>query len=47
MRPRRFGRRRDTLIIRGWKADDRVLLGVATEARPDEYCLSNAYAEVR
>lgn len=37
----------DTLIIRGWRVEDRVFLRVTTEARPDELCLSNAYAEVR
>lgn len=37
----------DTLIIRGWKADDRVFLRVTAEARPDDICLSNAYAELR
>jgi acyl dehydratase len=37
----------DTLMIRGWNADDRVLLSVATEARPGELCLSNSYAELR
>ncbi len=37
----------DTLIIRGWKADDRVLLSAMTEARPDDLCLSNCYAELR
>jgi acyl dehydratase len=36
----------DTLITRGWKADDRVFLRVTAEARPDDLCLSNAYAEL-
>lgn len=37
----------DTLIIRGWRTGNRVSLSVATKARPDDLCLSNAYAEVR
>lgn len=37
----------DTLIIRGWKADDRVFLSVTTEARPGDLCVSNSYAELR
>jgi len=37
----------DTLIIRGWRTGNRVSLSVAAKARPDDLCLSNAYAEVR
>jgi len=37
----------DILVIRGWKAEDRVFLRVTAEARPDDLCLSNAYAELR
>jgi len=37
----------DTLVIQGWKADDRVFLRVTAETRPDDLCLSNAYAELR
>lgn len=37
----------DTLIVRGWNEGERVLLGVSTAERPDELCMSNAYAELR
>jgi len=37
----------DTLIIRGWNEGERVVFGVTTEQRPDEPCLSNAYAVLR
>ncbi|MDH3726842.1 MAG: MaoC/PaaZ C-terminal domain-containing protein [Myxococcales bacterium] len=37
----------DTLIIRGWRTGNGVSLSVAAKARPDDLCLSNAYAEVR
>jgi acyl dehydratase len=37
----------DTLIVRGWIEDERVILGVSTEERPDALCLSNAYAVLR
>jgi len=37
----------DTLVIRGWKAEDRVFLSVMTDERPADVCLSNAYAELR
>ncbi len=37
----------DTMIIRGWRAENRVLLSVTAEARPDVLCLSNAYADLR
>ncbi len=34
----------DTLVIRGWHDEQRSVLGVTTEERPDKPCLSNAYA---
>lgn len=37
----------DTLIIRGWRTGNRVSLTVGAKARPEDLCLSNAYAEVR
>jgi acyl dehydratase len=37
----------DTLLVRGWNDGDHVILGVATEERPDAPCLSNAYAVLR
>jgi len=37
----------ETLLIRGWDEGERVIVGVATEARPEELCLSNAYAVLR
>lgn len=37
----------DTLIVRGWKEAQRVILGVTTEQRPDKPCLSNTYALLR
>lgn len=37
----------DTLIVRGWDEIERVILAVTTEARPEEPCLSNAYAVLR
>jgi acyl dehydratase len=37
----------DTLIVRGWEEGARVMVGVTTEERPDESCLSNAYAVLR
>lgn len=36
----------DTLIVRGWNEGSRVVLGVSTEERPGELCLSNAYARL-
>jgi acyl dehydratase len=37
----------DTLVIRGWKAEEgQVLLNVATVERPGEACLSSAVAEI-
>ena len=37
----------DTLIVRGWDEGARVVLAVTTEERPDELCMSNAYAVLR
>lgn len=37
----------DTLIVRSWNEGARVILGVSTEARPEQLCLSNAYAVLR
>ena len=37
----------DTLIIRGWNENDRTVLAVTTEERPDKPCLSNSYAVLR
>ncbi len=37
----------DTLVIRGWIEDDRVLLSVTTAERPDAPCITNAYARIR
>ncbi len=37
----------DTLIVRGWNEGERVILGATTEERPEELCLSNAYAVLR
>lgn len=37
----------DTLVIEGWKQNGRVVLRVSTEERPEDVCLSNAYAELR
>jgi acyl dehydratase len=37
----------DTLVIRGWNEGRRVIVGVTTEERPGELCLSNAYAVLR
>ena len=34
----------ETLIVRGWKEGDRVLLAAGTEERPKEPCLSQAFA---
>jgi len=35
------------LIVRGWHEDQRVVLGVSTEAQPETLSLSNAYAVLR
>jgi acyl dehydratase len=37
----------DTLVVRGWNQGERVILSVSTEERPDELCLSHAYAVIR
>ncbi len=37
----------DVLIVRGWHEDQRVVLGVSTEAQPETLSLSNAYAVLR
>ncbi|MGB8332332.1 MAG: MaoC/PaaZ C-terminal domain-containing protein [Polyangiales bacterium] len=37
----------DTLVIRGWKEGARIIVGVTTEDRPTELCLSNAFAVLR
>lgn len=37
----------DTLVVRGWQQNTRVILGVTTEERPAEPCLRNAYASLR
>jgi acyl dehydratase len=34
----------ETLIVRSWNERERVILGVSTEERPEQLCLSNAYA---
>ena len=36
----------DTLVIRGWREGSRVLLQVATTERPEDACLTQAYAEI-
>ena len=37
----------ETLIVRSWVEGGRVVLGVSTAERPDQLCLSNAYALLR
>jgi len=37
----------ETLIVRSWDEGGRVVLGVSTAERPDQLCLSNAYALLR
>ena len=37
----------DTLLVRGWNEDHRVLFSVATKERPDAPAISNAYAVIR
>ena len=37
----------DTLVIRGWHEDGRVVLSANTSERPDEACLTQAYAVIR
>jgi acyl dehydratase len=37
----------DTLVVRGWHDDQRVLLSASTEERPNEPCLTQAWASIR
>ncbi len=37
----------DTIVIDGWKEDERVILRCSVEERPGEYVFSNAYAEIK
>ncbi len=37
----------ETLIVRSWNEGERVILGASTEERPEQPCLSNAYALLR
>lgn len=37
----------DTLVMRGWNEDGRVVLEACTEERPGDVCLTDAYAVVR
>ena len=37
----------DTLIVRGWYEDERVLLSASTQERPGEMCLTQAVASLR
>lgn len=37
----------ETLIVRSWAEEGRVVLGVSTAERPNQLCLSNAYAVLR
>ena len=37
----------DTLVVRGWNEGKRVALTVSTEERPNELCLSQAFAVIR
>ena len=37
----------DTLITQGWRDGERVVVRVATDAQPDQSCLSQAFAELR
>lgn len=37
----------ETLVVRSWHEAGRVVLGVNTAERPDQLCLSNAYAVLR
>lgn len=36
----------DTLVTRGWREDERLVLRATTTERPDEICFTNAYAIV-
>ena len=37
----------ETLMVRSWEEGGRVVLGASTAERPDQLCLSNAYAVLR
>ena len=37
----------DTMVVRGWTEEGRTLVTVTTEERPEELCLSKAYAVIR
>lgn len=37
----------DTLVVRSWNEGECVILAVSTEERPDQLCLSNAFAVLR
>jgi acyl dehydratase len=37
----------DTMVVRGWTEEERTLVTVTTEERPEELCLSKAYAVIR
>jgi acyl dehydratase len=37
----------DTVVVRGWNDDGRVLFAVTTRENPDALCISNAYATLR
>ncbi len=36
----------DTIITEGWKEEGRVILRASTKERPEDYCFTNAWAEV-
>ena len=36
----------DTLVVRGWREGQEILLGASTEERPNELCLSQAFAVI-
>jgi hypothetical protein len=35
------------MVVRGWTEEERTLVTVTTEERPEELCLSKAYAVIR
>jgi acyl dehydratase len=37
----------ETLVVRGWTEAERVILALSTAERPQEVCMSNAYAGLR
>ena len=37
----------DSLIVRGWTEEGRIVVAATTEARPEEPCLTQSYASVR